>query len=154
MTALVTETTRTFCAGADTHEASEVFHVEHRGGHTGQRVELARYTVASGDQRILYGQRVDGVVRVTDVAAHGHGRAYLVERGLEQDGYAALKATMLSVWIRLESCTTCCHEPKLLGLPGKGQHVRIVRPSWASVDDASRVSNVAGASQPSPRRCN
>jgi hypothetical protein len=69
-----------------------VFHVEHRGGRTGQRVELARYPVASGDLRILYGQRVDGVVRVTDVAAHGHGRAYLVERGLEQDGYAALKA--------------------------------------------------------------
>jgi hypothetical protein len=31
-------------------------------------------------------------VRVTDVAAHGHGRAYLVERGLEQDGYSALKS--------------------------------------------------------------
>jgi hypothetical protein len=31
-------------------------------------------------------------VRVTDVAAHGPGRAYLVERGLEQDGYEALKA--------------------------------------------------------------
>ena len=91
MTALATETT-TFCAGADTHEANEVFHVEHRGGRIGQRVELARYTVARGDQRILYGQRVDGVVRVTDVAAHCRGRAYLVERGLEQDGYAALKA--------------------------------------------------------------
>jgi hypothetical protein len=90
MTALATDTTT--CAGADTREASTVFHVEHRGGHTGQRVELARYTVASGDQRIVYGQRVDGVVRVTDVAAHGHGSAYLVERGLEQDGYAALKA--------------------------------------------------------------
>ena len=62
------------------------------GGHTGERVELARYTVASGDERILYGQRVRGVVRVTDVAAHGHGRAYLVDRGLEQDGYSALKA--------------------------------------------------------------
>lgn len=92
MTALATDTTTTFYAGADTHEASEVFHVEHRGGHTGQRVELARYTVASGDQRIVYGQRVDGVVRVTDVPAHGRGRAYLVERGLEHDGYAALKA--------------------------------------------------------------
>jgi hypothetical protein len=29
---------------------------------------------------------------VTDVAAHDHGRAYLVERGLEHDGYGALKA--------------------------------------------------------------
>jgi hypothetical protein len=31
-------------------------------------------------------------VRVTDVPAHGRGRAYLVERGLEHDGYSALKA--------------------------------------------------------------
>jgi hypothetical protein len=92
MTALAADTTATACAVADTHGADEVFHVEHRGGHTGQRVELARYTVAGGDERVLYGQRVDGVVRVTDVAAHGHGRAYLVERGLEQDGYSALKA--------------------------------------------------------------
>ena len=30
--------------------------------------------------------------RVTDVPAQGRGRAYLVERGLEQDGYGALKA--------------------------------------------------------------
>jgi hypothetical protein len=31
-------------------------------------------------------------VRVTDVAATGRGRAYLVERELEQDGYEALQA--------------------------------------------------------------
>ncbi len=31
-------------------------------------------------------------VRVTDVPASGHGRAYLVERELEQDGYSALNA--------------------------------------------------------------
>jgi hypothetical protein len=57
----------------------------------GERVELARYTVRAG-QRVLYGQRVDGVVRVTDVPARGRGRAYLVERELEQDGYEALQA--------------------------------------------------------------
>ena len=57
----------------------------------GKRVELGRYTV-SGGERILYGQRVDGVVRVTDVPAQGRGRAYLVERELEQDGHAALLA--------------------------------------------------------------
>jgi len=91
MTALATETTTTFCAGADTHEASEVFHVEHRGGHTGQRVELARYTI-SGGERILYGQRINGVVRVTDRPAGQPGRSYLIERGLERDGYEALKA--------------------------------------------------------------
>jgi len=48
----------------------------------GPRTELARYHVPSGT-RILYGQRVDGIVRVTDNPAGGHGRAYLVERELE-----------------------------------------------------------------------
>ena len=31
-------------------------------------------------------------MRVTDVPAEPGGRAYLVERGIEQDGYAALLA--------------------------------------------------------------
>ena len=60
----------------------------------GERVELARYTVASGE-RVLYGQRVDGVVRVSDHPATGRGRCYLIERELEQEGpgaYAALQA--------------------------------------------------------------
>jgi hypothetical protein len=57
----------------------------------GERVELHRYIVA-GAERILYGQRINGVVRVTDRPAGGRGRSYLVESGLEQDGYAALKA--------------------------------------------------------------
>ncbi len=57
----------------------------------GERVELARYAVGS-QERVLYGQRVDGVVRVTDVPSAGMGRAYLVERGLERDGYDAVKA--------------------------------------------------------------
>ena len=57
----------------------------------GERVELARYTVRSG-QRVLYGQRINGVVRVTDCPACGTGRSYLVERGLERDGYSALTA--------------------------------------------------------------
>jgi hypothetical protein len=48
----------------------------------GKRTELARYTVAEGE-RILYGQRIDGIVRVTDRPAGESGRAYLVERGLE-----------------------------------------------------------------------
>ena len=48
----------------------------------GKRTELARYTVADGE-RVVYGQRVDGVVRVTDRPAAPGGRAYLVERGLQ-----------------------------------------------------------------------
>ena len=39
-----------------------------------------------------HGQRINGVVRVTDNPAGGRGRAYLVERELEQDGNAALQA--------------------------------------------------------------
>jgi hypothetical protein len=62
-----------------------------RPGRTGVRTELTRYTLPPGE-RILYDQRVDGVVRVTDVPARGRGRAYLVERELEQDGYGALNA--------------------------------------------------------------
>jgi len=48
----------------------------------GKRTELARYTVPAGE-RILYGQRVDGIVRLTDHPASPGRRAYLVERGLE-----------------------------------------------------------------------
>jgi hypothetical protein len=57
-------------------------------------VELARYT-AGGVHRALVGQRVDGAVRVSDVPVGFRGRAYLVERGLEQEGAnanAALQA--------------------------------------------------------------
>lgn len=57
----------------------------------GQRVELARYRITAGE-RILHGQRVNGVVRVTDSANDPGSRAYLIERGLEHDGYAALTA--------------------------------------------------------------
>jgi hypothetical protein len=66
---------------------------ESRGNGTpvGERVELARYTITTGT-RVLLGQRVAGSVRVSDHPADGRGRAVLVERGLEQDGNAALVA--------------------------------------------------------------
>ena len=62
---------------------------------SGRRPCRARRYVVSAGERVLYGQRVDGVVRVTDVPAHAGGRACLVERGLEQEGSnanAALEA--------------------------------------------------------------
>jgi hypothetical protein len=46
----------------------------------GERVELARYATSAGE-RIVFGQRVNGVVRVTDKPV-GRGRSFLVERGL------------------------------------------------------------------------
>ena len=44
------------------------------GNRVGQRVELARYRIPAGE-RVLYGQRINGVVRVTDNPASGRGRA-------------------------------------------------------------------------------
>ena len=62
----------------------------HRNDHqVGERTELGRYRTAAGVERVLYGQRVATVVRVTDVPVESPGRAHLVERGLEEDGYAA-----------------------------------------------------------------
>jgi len=55
----------------------------------GERVELARYEVRSGE-RVLYGQRINGAVAVVDVPAGEHGRVYLIERHLESK--AALDA--------------------------------------------------------------
>jgi hypothetical protein len=55
----------------------------------GERVELARYQLRTGE-RVLYGQRIDGAVAVVDVPAGDHGRVYLVERHLESK--AALDA--------------------------------------------------------------
>jgi len=48
---------------------------------TNDRIELARYTIAAGE-RIIYGQRVLGVVRLVDVPGAGRGRRYLIEREL------------------------------------------------------------------------
>ena len=53
----------------------------HRRGAANQRVELGRYTITTGE-RIVFGQRVLGVVRLVDVAADGRGRRYVIERGL------------------------------------------------------------------------
>jgi hypothetical protein len=71
----------------------------------GKRTELARYTVA-GVERVLYGQRVDGVVRVVDRPAHSRPgvRSYLVERGLETNGELdALIADYLAAAQRLRT---------------------------------------------------
>jgi hypothetical protein len=52
-----------------------------RAGQTNARVELARYRLTDGE-RVIYGQRVLGVVRLVDEPATGRGRRYLIEREL------------------------------------------------------------------------
>jgi hypothetical protein len=69
-----------------------VTEIVRNGNQVGERVELARYTVTGAGERVLFGQRIQGVVRVSDCPASGQGRAVLVERELEQDGHAALLA--------------------------------------------------------------
>lgn len=61
------------------------------GSRTGERVELGRY-YAGREHRIIFGARVNGVVRLTDHPVGGSGRRYLIERGLEEDGMAAVEA--------------------------------------------------------------
>jgi hypothetical protein len=69
-----------------------VHDTERNGNCVGERVKLARYRITTGE-RVIEGQRLNGIVRVSDRPAEGHsGRSYLIERGVEQDGYAALKA--------------------------------------------------------------
>ena len=52
-----------------------------RVAQTNARVELARYRLGAGE-RVIYGQRVLGVVRLVDVPAEGNGRRYVIEREL------------------------------------------------------------------------
>ena len=52
-----------------------------RAGQTNARVELGRYSLSAGE-RVIYGQRVLGVVRLVDEPADGHGRRYIIEREL------------------------------------------------------------------------
>ena len=56
-----------------------------------ERVEIARYTVSAGG-RVLYAQRIDRLLCVTDRPASGSGRSYLVEYGLDPRGSSALEA--------------------------------------------------------------
>jgi len=80
---------------------------------TGERVELARYTISAGE-RIVHGQRVLGVVRLTDVPADGHGRHFLIERGLTV--HAELRALLADYLAQADSwdavpAVACCLAP-------------------------------------------
>jgi hypothetical protein len=56
-----------------------------------EQVKLGSYQFTGG-RRILCGQRINGVVRVTDRPAEGTGRSYLVRHVHDGDGYSALQA--------------------------------------------------------------
>jgi hypothetical protein len=52
-------------------------------------VQLGRYETKAGEQRALYGIRINGKPRIIDAAAEGHrGRIYTVEEDLREKGGA------------------------------------------------------------------
>ena len=77
---------------------------------TNDRVELARYTVGAGE-RVIYGQRVLGVVRLVDHPANGRGRRYVIERELtvmaELDAIVADYLQQASIWDDIPAAGPC-----------------------------------------------
>jgi hypothetical protein len=78
---------------------------------TNERVELARYTITAG-QRVIYGQRIRGVVRLVDVPAQGRGRRYLIERELtsmaELEAIVADYLEQAARWDAIPATGPCC----------------------------------------------
>jgi hypothetical protein len=58
-----------------------------------ESTEIARYKL-SGGERAIYGERVNGRLRVIDRPGAAPGRSYVIEHDLEQDGYPALVALL------------------------------------------------------------
>ena len=79
----------------------------------GDRIELGRYTISAGE-RVIYGQRVLGVVRIVDVPADGHGRRYVIERGLssmvELEAIVADYLQQAAVWDAVPAEPVCLLE--------------------------------------------
>jgi hypothetical protein len=77
---------------------------------THDRVELARYTVGAGE-RVIYGQRVLGVVRLVDHPANGRGRRYIIERELtvmaELEAIVADYVQQASSWDAIPAAGPC-----------------------------------------------
>jgi hypothetical protein len=77
---------------------------------TNERVELARYTISTGE-RVIYGQRVLGVVRLVDHPADGHGRRYIIERELtvmaELEAIVADYLQQASTWDAIPAAGPC-----------------------------------------------
>ena len=78
---------------------------------TNKRVELARYTITAGE-RVIYGQRIRGVVRLVDVPAQGRGRRYLIERELtsmaELEAIVADYLQQAAHWDAIPAAGPCC----------------------------------------------
>jgi hypothetical protein len=76
---------------------------------TNERVELARYTIGGGE-RVIYGQRVRGVVRIVDTP-RGRGRRYVIERELtamaELEAIVADYLQQAAIWNTIPAIGPC-----------------------------------------------
>ena len=74
-------------------------------------MELARYTISSGE-RVIFGQRVLGVVRLVDAPAAGSGRRYVIERELtsmaELEAIVADYLQQAAAWNTIPATGPCC----------------------------------------------
>lgn len=81
-----------------------------RAGQTNARVELARYTVDEGE-RVIYAQRILGVVRLVDEPSHSDGRRYVIERELtvmaELEAIVADYLEQAAIWNVIPAAGSC-----------------------------------------------
>lgn len=81
-----------------------------RVGTTNQRVELARYSIGTGE-RVICGQRILGVVRLVDEPAGGDGRRYIIERELtlmaELEAVVADYLEQAAIWQVIPAAGSC-----------------------------------------------
>jgi hypothetical protein len=77
---------------------------------SGDRVELGRYRITSGE-RAICGQRILGVVRLVDVPVAGRGRHYVIERGLtsmaELEAIVADYLQQAAIWNEIPAASPC-----------------------------------------------
>jgi hypothetical protein len=83
-----------------------------RAGQTNQPVELARYTVSTAGERVIFAQRVLGVVRLVDAPASGEGRRCVIERELttmaELEALLADYIRESQMWDAIPATGPCC----------------------------------------------
>ncbi len=82
------------------------------GGATNERVELGRYRTTDDGDRVIYGQRILGIVRLVDAPATGVGRRYIIERELtvmaELEAIIADYLDQADRWDTIPAAGPCC----------------------------------------------
>lgn len=81
-----------------------------RAGQTNPRAELTRYTVGEGE-RVIYAQRILGVVRLVDEPSHSVGRRYVIEGELtvmaELEAIVADYLAQAAIWNVIPAAGSC-----------------------------------------------